>query len=635
MIIKVDGIVSTIKKYRRSITLIFGAVVFVSLFGLIRLSDVSVDREQIIESGGDGGFTAKLPQVDSFAISIDGDMIPEDTFAVVIYDSSGNVVTTCNISSNDVKLNCFGENICISPETINFNVNQKYYVKVMLDGKVLKNVSVLLSGSQVSVIPMYAFICIIGVGLLCLMLLFYHADMNISYLLFVIMMLSLGIYNCLAIKPLNVPDEPTHFAQSYELSNRILGKDRSDISTTVYQSGIIRENNKISIRDDYFFYTDFDYGNNAIKETSSSFTREVSVPLYCYIPGALGITIARLFNMPYQFVIILGRITSILFLSLMAAFAMRLYQPFSYAISAICFIPAVVWLSASYSYDVWNLSFIFVFVSLCFRIREQSCGVRVRDVISLLMLLVLFAPVKFIYITIAIAVFFIPIKQWKNKGAVYTMIGSVITAALVMAVTRGKEAMSYLFTYSMDRRGANVTDASIPYTLSWTLHHPFQTVLVYVKTFIAKTGTFTMKSATGEFYSSYVPSFLAVSVIIVFILMMIISIDNNDFDGKFVRKDRGKAIGLFILGGLAVYTAFFYLYSVIQDQGIGMIGGMQGRYFVPFFIFLPIILHSDKINGKLYKMRNLKKMLIGIMVLLNICVIFAKFVGIAADRSLL
>lgn len=64
--------------------------------------------------------------------------------------------------------------------------------------------------------------------------------------------------------------------------------------------------------------------------------------------------------------------------------------------------------------------------------------------------------------------------------------------------------------------------------------------------------------------------------------------------------ERIVAGGIFIVGAVAVLTAFLFSYSVIHVESIGTISGVQGRYFMPFFIFLPIILQSKiiRIEGR-------------------------------------
>ena len=77
-------------------------------------------------------------------------------------------------------------------------------------------------------------------------------------------------------------------------------------------------------------------------------------------------------------------------------------------------------------------------------------------------------------------------------------------------------------------------------------------------------------------------------------------ISNELHNNRPAVGEKIVAGGIFIVGAVAVLTAFLFSYSVIHVESIGTISGVQGRYFMPFFIFLPIILQSKiiRIEGR-------------------------------------
>ena len=62
---------------------------------------------------------------------------------------------------------------------------------------------------------------------------------------------------------------------------------------------------------------------------------------------------------------------------------------------------------------------------------------------------------------------------------------------------------------------------------------------------------------------------------------------------------------------------------------------MQGRYFLPLYILLPIFLHSDRLERKLntekygpgIKAATIQEILIVMLVILNFGIIFCKYTG--------
>lgn len=635
-----------VRKFNKPIIFFASVLILMASFWFVKLQNVRIYQEQVLESQNENSFTAEYSQIDAIALSVDYEYLDAESedsnFIIEICDEAGNEVWNGDVPVEASKLNSFDTKILLENDnkSIKLTKGEKYYYFAKVDNKQVDNVSIMLCGDKIGIAEYYFVVCCLVLMMMLIILVMMYKGINSFYLAFIGTMIILGIMNCTIVKPLCVPDEATHFAQSYEVSNRLLRNSISDSYVFIRESGVLRCSSDISIQNAYHFYSDYQYGNEAVNNTSVLFVRMDSVPLYCFLPGGIGITLSRFMNLPYQWIIALGRMTSIFFLSIMAVVAMKIYKPMQYAIAAICLLPSTVWLCTSYSYDVWNLSFIFIFVALCFKIKNQKCGIRLRDILLLLVTLVLFAPIKYVYITLGLAVLFIPFTQWKNRKLFIASIVSIIAMFIVMMVTRGEEALSYIFSSKMDTRGISGNSEVVSYTFSWVIHHPIDTVLVFVKTYIDKTEAFVTKGVTGEFYNSYVPSFISGMIIVVFALLLFVAM------GKIVvsKSDRIKAVSIFIVGCLSVYVAFMFLYSVVSPSGIGTIDGMQGRYFVPFIILLPIAMKSDRVLQFISRVKckyfssadslNVQDLLLGIMVLLNLAVLFSKFVGIALDETL-
>ena len=60
-----------------------------------------------------------------------------------------------------------------------------------------------------------------------------------------------------------------------------------------------------------------------------------------------------------------------------------------------------------------------------------------------------------------------------------------------------------------------------------------------------------------------------------------------------VWKDRCIAILIIGMGCGLVLGTFLLVYSFIHIYSIGTIAGVQGRYFLPFYIFLPLIICNN------------------------------------------
>ena len=627
-----DKVWKLIKRYRSGLIIVLMVILFMILYWFIRLSDIRIDQEQVIESESNGYFIARYSNIDSVSVALDEECEIDKHLNLEFIDSDNDVIGSYIVTKDSIIQNGFGKKINISGG-MNLRKGDNYRVAVYYADKQLKNVSVMICGDSISILSFYLFICtMIIFGFIVLCFCFYSTNCN-KYIKFILIMIVLGLINNFVIKPLNVPDETTHLAQSYELANRIMRKDASDDQIYVYQSGIIRSTNSINTQDTYHFWTDFNYGSNYEKKTAPSFFRMTSIPLFCYLPGAIGIVIARILRMPYQFVILLGRMSSLLFFSVISIISMHMCYALRYVIAAICFLPSTVWIVTSYSYDTWNLAWIILFVSLCFRIREQKNKIQIKDVCLLVLSFVLFAPAKIVYVVIGLSIMFVPHTKWNKKAICIASVSSVMAMALVL-IMRGKQIAQLVFTSAIDTCGVNSLETYTPYTFSWVLQNPVTTFLVYFKTIWKDSASYIRIVLTGEMYNEpNTSSLISALVIIIFILFMTVAIQEIAIE----NKDKIKALVIVLIGDLAVYTAFLFSFSIMPVSGIGTISGVQGRYFIPYIIFLPVIFNSRREIVRIKRLNynqkhDFRDIMISIIVALNLCIMFSKFVQIALNN---
>ncbi len=115
----------------------------------------------------------------------------------------------------------------------------------------------------------------------------------------------------------------------------------------------------------------------------------------------------------------------------------------------------------------------------------------------------------------------------------------------------------------------------------------------------------------------YVPSFLFFVQLLLFMLIM----SGTGWQLKTTVKERNLSIGVTILGVLSVFVAFLFLFSVPNTGTIGLITGVQGRYFLPFLILTPFFCAKKKSADQIVPC-------VALMIVLSEIVSLAKFSGI-------
>ena len=606
------------------------------------VSMVRVDQQQIIDSQESNEFVSSIVSIHSVSFSISKD-ISESAIAdgecvdFSIYNVKGTQILNRSVPVNDITSDSFHVFIDISDANLKLSKNEHYKYECRLNGTAIDGISLMLCGDAEPITQYYSLVCISILLALILFGILFYTKKGSFYIRIAIIMMTLGVVNNICIVPMVAPDELYHFQHAYALSNDIVGSDASGAYDTILsQDGEVYFRVSIGSSNQSLidFYTNADDYNGQGEKTISRYLPD-SFYECCYIPSAIGITIARLFGSPFQIVLISGRIANLLLLVIISIVSMKCCNSLKYAIAAICLLPSTIWLMSSYTYDSWNLAFCILFVALCFRIRESRKCIRIIDIVGLLIVLLLFTPIKFVYAIMILAVILIPFDQIKGMKKIpkVVVIVSVVSFATLLLAIRGKEALAYLTTSSMDTRGVSDLALAQSYTIQWAVKHPVYIVLTYSYTIIHEFWMLLRSCFVNETFAWMVPAYIIVSVIIVFTLIMMSTLKGY----KIHKKDRIKSTVIMLLSILAVFTAFLFLYSTVSSGKYGEITGMQGRYFLPFLIYLAIAIKSDKVSVLVDNSKNMvlpglaeydsRRVLIYFLVLLNLCVVFFESVG--------
>lgn len=551
--------------------------IFLALFYVTRLSGVKLDQIQTVESQKPA-FTADLTEVSGIRVSVDQRDYDagEVSFRIVDADEQAIFETTgvCGVWE-------YGERIDLETP-LSLTPGESYTVESD------QPVSIRLYGDPVSFLSYYLVICALILGILTLCLATWLRGFPHLRVWYLVISVLLMILTTAVAEPLSVPDEPTHFSMTYYLAGRLLGQDDNGV-VSITESGLAHGTDGLSYTDGLAFFTDYSTGNEIVPDGEVIAEPAAEIPVYCYLPGAAGIIIAKVLHLPWQWILMLGRFTNGLFGVLILLLACKVCPRFRYYFMGFGLLPSVVWLLDSYSYDVFSLSLTALFFALIMRLRERGQMLHLRDLILPGIVLILYAPIKYVYVLLALCIVLIPRKQWKKIGWMVLLIALLVVGC--MAVLRGREALSYLTSSSMDTRSDYAGNGYDSWTVGYVIRHPLYTLLVIANTFLTTTQDFLSKMIAGETQTPLPFVFLVIGVIL---LLLLVSCGAR---GLAVRKrDRVYSLVLFVLGCLSVYAAFLFLYSGIPASGVGTIAGMQGRYFLPFLPLLAVGLHSDRLQ---------------------------------------
>ncbi|ETP72741.1 putative membrane protein (DUF2142) [Lachnospiraceae bacterium JC7] len=259
----------------------------------------------------------------------------------------------------------------------------------------------------------------------------------------------MGIIFMAVLPPLSAPDEVLHFAGAYELSSKMMLKTPRD------------EDGNIIIRKEDEFIVNWPGDNDlnkatvigqilsrpvyeeihrsglfATSEEGESITLQQPVattPLAYFMP-ALGISLARLFNLSAFGLLYLGRFMNLLMFSVLGAAAVRRTPVGKKVFFAVSLFPMTLELMGSYSYDsfIISLSFYLTAVILSHAVKGTEEKIGWKDVLEMGILAVLLSPCKMIYSTLFALCLMIPIGRWRRPSTIRWGVSVFIIGALIV-----------------------------------------------------------------------------------------------------------------------------------------------------------------------------------------------------------
>lgn len=610
---------NTIKDNRTYIIILILFGICLIAFWKVKLSERDVYHEWVLESGNQTYFTAESSILQQIGLCIDdasGSMNAQHSqVQISIYDKTGILVAQTEKVSADIPVNSISILKGLISQPIHLRKGEKY--RIQCDSAVDQSVLTFsFYGERVGFEKQYMAVCVMS--LLLLSFIFFQKDeitdrkFQVTY---IVSMLLLGIICSLAMTPLCVPDEMAHFSNAYVISDQMVGVFSKTLENKVL-TGIMRIQVFGDAQNSWMFWNDWKYGNSLVNRTDTLFIRSANIPQYPYIFSALGIFILRMLRAPYQIVLIGGRIFNLLFFTLFMIVVMKMLPQFKWIIAAISFLPSTVWILNSYSYDGWNLAFCILLFSFCIycRIYDKS---SILNYFIAAILLLLFVPIKVIYIVFGAALFLLPHKEvsarQKRKLIIYGCIFLAIVLGIFLKI-RGHEIMLILSGNNADPRSdAGMMGTS--YSLTEVIKHPYSILLVLFKTLIINMDKYITKSFVGENYDTYVPS--GITFIIIFLFLIL-----SQKTAKLMNTDRKTKViscSIFLFGVFFVFIVFLFIFSVPDLTGVGEISGVQGRYFLPFMILVPFLMQKRKMVTDRLKTKRIFEALLLFSLFSDLC----------------
>ena len=400
------------------------------------------------------------------------------------------------------------------------------------------------------------------------------------------------------------PDEGTHL----EMIGQEIGKDIDFANTLREDVGI--EPNRI-IRN-------FDEKVN-VDEITSSMTREpqysksemlpekISLSFIRHFPATIGILVGILMGVPSYWVLFLGELFALIFYVAVCYKALQIMPIKKELFAVIMLMPMALHQAGSLNYDAVVIPLIFFMIAYVFKLKYQD-EIGLKDFVKLLVLWAIITYIKMPYAFLILLLLILPLDKIHIRIGKLDISGTLIKKIrlpiCIIGIFLVGAAVYFL-------RNVFYVEMILSLILEWkrALFLFFQTGATHTKSMIISTvGNFGWLDTPVRFDFA----------LVVFAMITALALVNNDNKTEKSLKtwDRviiwGTAIALCVFTTTAMinHTVMTILYGYEWAEGtydirtalyqIPFIGGIQGRYFLPFvsLIFVPLP-QIKKVNKKI------------------------------------
>ena len=489
------------------------------------------------------------------------------------------------------KLSIFKENIYKS---------KKYWI-IYLALIIFASISMLgIKNYQQPLIEIALIIIVALLGIICISFYSNHNNNKQLYKFVFIVILTFGIV-CSILSPICcAPDEVEHFVRSEMTSRGEFFPNYENGSYLTIQSTIDLINDSAKIDSDTGYYsvngehssilkTDSDTKpiNTTLVKFPSAFAQN---PFYGYLPQAIGMFIAKLFNLNCIWLLWLGRIFNTLLYASLVAIAVKKTPILKIPLFIISVIPLSIFQCASLSIDsMVNGLGILTIAYFFYLYKSPDYSLNKKHIIIFCILSLLLGLCKITYFIFIFLILFVPKQKFEEKRMYYksiiyiAIIGILAILWIKFYVTPG--TLNSFRGPHMELRNINPTAQ-----LSFILSHPRDfliSMLEVPKLYFDTDLLFNSRIFGFNHFNSFYLMFLGTICLLY---------PKEEFD----IKSRAGALVISTLLYFGTYVNFLFSWTPVSN--LEAISGVQPRYFLPLFALFPFIFGiNNNTNNNTYE----------------------------------
>ena len=414
-----------------------------------------------------------------------------------------------------------------------------------------------------------------------------------------------GVFFLIITPPFQVPDEINHFYKSYHISNGNFLSESMDnrLGGYIPKSFIEITRPFLDLRWNMNSKTNFKIIHKQLSvpfnEDDKVFVDFPNTALYSpvsYIPQSLSIFVLKKLNISSLMIFYGARIFTLLIWILCIWLAIKITPIYKWLFVLLALLPMSVFTNMSLSADVVTNIFAFLLIAYFLKVAFQDKKIDLKDFLIIILLTIMLASAKIVYTPIVFLFLLIPLKQFKNTKKFYFYFSVLLFTGFGTALFWSELINNLYIPYSnynaAYRDGIDLIKCgNIHEQLDYILAHGLYIFRVFINS---------MYRSFDMYYRGYIGTFgwldtkLPIWLVhISYIVIIFTAIFENN--GKLIFNHFQRIV---ILASFIATVAFVLLSQHLTWDCVGdkIIATIQGRYFIPVFPLLFIMLNNSRYN---------------------------------------
>ena len=364
------------------------------------------------------------------------------------------------------------------------------------------------------------------------------------------------------------------------------------------------------------WFETFERGNVTDMVSAGEKSTVASKSWYVYLPSALMLALVRICGGSGHILLLLGRLTNLLIVTVLIALSIKLIPRGKVFVACLGLLPETIYLANSFSYDGINLGLCILLASYFYYMYDRSEHITWKQLIVYVVLCALMIPVKTVYIWYVFLLLLLPMKKIALPKKVIALLLAGAGVVVVVIAIKLWPSISSLSTSGLAPSTGELDGVSI----SYIMNNPKDFITVLGNSLFPELAGFKyperyLATSFGQVLAAdryagrdlyTMPAWMC-AVIVFTVIISLHDTGENTISGR-------KRMGMVILGCGMVFGIFMAMYFASTLIVNRKIYGISGRYFLPVYALLPLIVKNRWFEVKF----DVKKVCMAVMVLINL-----------------